>query len=66
MLYISPFKHRPVVSIVALYPTMLALQVYIPASFVCTCDIVSVVMNNDETVDIGKIEMCLSVIEILL
>ena len=52
--------------VVALCPTMLALQVYIPASLVCTCDIVSVVMNNDETVDVGEIEMFLSVIEILL
>ena len=47
-------------------PTILALQVYIPASFVCTCDRVSVVMKNDETVNVGEIEMCSLVIEILL
>ena len=52
--------------VVALCPTMLALQVYIPASLVCTCDMVSVVINNDETVDVDKIVMFLSVIEILL
>ena len=65
-LYILPFKHRSVVLVVALCPTMLPLQVYIPASLVCTCDIVSVVMNNDETVDVDEIEMFLSVVELLL
>ena len=52
--------------VVALCPIMLALQVYLPASLISICNIVSVVMKYDETVDVGEIEMSSSVIDILL